>query len=69
MTPPTRYEQCPSPKEFCGAWTEAWKRVGREARSLLAYVLCPSDFDQDADDMKQDDPPNVSDEKTTTKGE
>ncbi|KKK48441.1 hypothetical protein LCGC14_3145050, partial [marine sediment metagenome] len=64
-----RSELRPSPEEFCEALTEAWKRVDREACDLLAYMLCLSDSDQDVNDMKQDRPPNVSDERTTMKGE
>ncbi len=64
-----RSELRPSPEEFCEALTEAWKRVDREACNLLAYMLCLSDSDQDVNDMKQDRPPNVSDERTTMKGE
>lgn len=59
----THHKHCPTPKEFAGAWTSAMCRVGREAHALLAYMLCPSDFDQDADttsDVKQNSPPDVS---------
>lgn len=67
-----RSEQYPPSEESCEALTAAWKRVCHEALDLLAYVLCYSDSGQDTDtvnDMKQNEPPNVSDKRTTMKGE
>ncbi len=44
----------PTPEEFIEAFTVAWLRVGYEALGLLAYTV------------KQNDEPDVSDDKEVT---